>query len=255
MSELKRSAILRATITKENLALKPVFCNPTPNSIDMNIAADRRPMIEIAGYNLTQNAIKVFLVGRTAPKTDVSDRLSNPSSYLLTLNLGSNGVPLSDKSDQILFELPNGEVKSISIIQPLAPPPKQQFSSRRIHVAGNVDMHDHDTLSQDENLQVRIDNNIEVNSGQDTSYHWGKCLDGEVQGYLDVQLQLDKDTGAVSLQGIGKYFEGDCGDSNNHGTAPFNVVLRRGESYNYLTEKLSDGDGHVLFNLTFKNEN
>jgi hypothetical protein len=248
---------LRATITKEQLELKPVFCNPTPNSVDMNIPSDRRPVIEIAGYNLTQNTIKAFLVDKsqTSGRLDVSDKLSNPSNYLLTLNLGSNGVPLSANSDKIIFELPNGEVKSISVIQPPPPPPKPQFLNSRIHVTGTIDMNDDENIVSDENKFVRVDTYIDVKHDQNTPYHWEDCVGGEVQGYVDAQLQLDKDTGVVSGQGIGKYYEGtSCGRTNEHGSRPFNFSLRPGESYTYQAT-LEDGDGHIIYNLNLKNEN
>lgn len=248
---------LRATITGEKLELKPVFCNPTPNAVDMNIAPDRRPLIEIAGYNLTQNAIKVFLVDRSQPsgRLDVSDKLSNPSSYLLTLNLGSNGVPLSASSDKIIFELPNGDFKDINVIQPPPPPPKPQFLNSRIHVTGTIDMNDDENIVSDENKFVRVDSWIDVQHDRNTPYHWEDCVGDEVQGYVDVQLQLDKDTGVVSGQGIGRYYEGtSCGVTNEHGNRPFNFSLRPGESYNY-EGRLEDEDGHIIYNLNFKNEN
>jgi hypothetical protein len=246
---------LRATLTGEKLNLRPAFCNPTPNSIDMNIAPDRRPVIEIAGYNLTRETLKVFLVGRDSPKLDVSDKLSNPTSYLLTLNLGSNGVPLSDKSDQIIFQLPNGEEKSIGITQPVAPPPKAQFLNRRIHVTGTIDMNDDENLSSDENKNVPVDSYIDLTSGQSTAYHWEDCVGGEVQGYVEAQLQLDKDTGVVSAQGIGQYYEGtSCGRTDEQGKRPFNFNLAPGESYTYQAT-LEDSDGHMIYNLNFKHEN
>jgi hypothetical protein len=247
---------LRATITQEKLELKPVFCNPTPNSIDMNIPPDRRPVIEISGYNLTSSSLKVFLVGGGLPKNDVSNKLSNPTSYLLTLNLGSNGVPLSDKSDQIIFQLPNGEEKSIGITQPVAPPPPRQFTSQRVHITGTIDMHDSETFGSDENKLVPVDDYIDVTSTQNTPYHWEDCVGGEVQGYIDTQLQLDKNTGVVSAQGIGRYYEGtSCGPTNSRvGNRPFNFSLRPGESYTY-EGRLSDDEGHVIYNLNFKNEN
>jgi hypothetical protein len=226
---------LRATITGEKLELKPVFCSPTPSSINMNIPSDRRPVIEIAGYNLTASALKVFMVGRDLPKMDVSDKLSNPTSYLLTLN---------------------GDEKSIGIIQPVAPPPKPQFLNSRIHVTGTVDLKDSETFGSDENHLDKVDTYIDVKSDGGASYHWEYCVGGEVQGYVDAKLQLDKNTGLVSVQGMGRYYEGTrCGPTNSRvGNRPFNFQLRPGQSYNYQAT-LSDDEGHVIYNLNFKNEN
>jgi hypothetical protein len=96
---------LRATLTKEKLELKPVFCNPTPNAIDMNLPPERRNGVEISGYNLTTENIKVSLLDSKAQtKVDVSSYLSNPSGYLLTLNLGVMVFPyhrIATKSSSI----------------------------------------------------------------------------------------------------------------------------------------------------------
>jgi hypothetical protein len=75
-----------------------------------------------------------------------------------------------------------------------------------------------------------------------------------VQGNIDAQLQLDKRTGMISIQGIGKYYEGtSCGRTNEHGSGPITLNLLPGESLPYGAS-LQDSDGHVIYNLTFKNE-
>ena len=111
---------IRATLTGETLTLRPVFCNPTPSIVDLNLPADRRTHIEISGYNLDVANIQAQLVDNANQLSDVSNALASPSRYLLTLNLGSNGVPLDASSDKLLFVLPDG-TKSVNIIQPAAP--------------------------------------------------------------------------------------------------------------------------------------
>jgi hypothetical protein len=247
---------LRATITKEKLELKPVFCNPTPNSIDMNLSPERRNIVEISGYNLTTENIKVSLLDSKAnTKVDVSSHLSNPSGYLLTLNLGSNGVPLSPSSDKIIFDLPNAGSRSIGISQPVAPPPKPQFLNRRVHVFGTVDMLDKEDFGSDETKLARIDTYIDLNSNQGKAFHWEDCVGGEVQGYYDANLQLDKDTGKVSIQAIGKYYEGSrCGRTDDQGTTrALDVQIQPNEQHTHAAEPLQDGDGHMIYNITFKN--
>jgi hypothetical protein len=108
---------IRATLTGETLTLRPVFCNPTPSIVDLNLPADRRTHIEISGYNLDVANIQAQLVDSANQPMDVSNALASPSRYLLTLNLGSNGVPLDASSDKLLFVLPDG-TKSVNIIQP-----------------------------------------------------------------------------------------------------------------------------------------
>lgn len=122
---------IRASITGEELNLVPVFCKPTPRVIDMNLDADRRTYIEISGYNLDAANVTVFLIDNLDHLSDVSFAIGSPSRYLLTLNLGRNGVPLSDASDKLVFELSGGETRTVNIIQPLpTPPPPQDFEYR-----------------------------------------------------------------------------------------------------------------------------
>jgi hypothetical protein len=249
---------LRATITKEKLELKPVFCNPTPNSIDMNLSPERRNVVEISGYNLTTENIKVSLLDSKAnTKVDVSSHLSNPSGYLLTLNLASNGVPLLPSSDKIIFDLPNAGSRSIGISQPVAPPPKPQFLNRRIHITGTVDMKDQENIGSDETKLARIPDNtyVNVDSNRGATYHWEDCVGGEVQGYYDATFQLNKDTGEVSIQAVGKYFEGSsCGRTDDQGTTPtMTVSIKPGELHTHAAPPLQDDDGHVIYSITFKN--
>jgi hypothetical protein len=252
---------LRATITKEKLELKPVFCNPTPNSIDMNLSPERRNVVEISGYNLTTDNIKVSLLDSKAnTKVDVSSHLSNPSGYLLTLNLGSNGVPLSPSSDKIIFDLPNAGSRSIGISQPVAPPPKPQFLNRRVQITGTIDMIDDENVGGDDTKFVRVPDNtyVDVSSARGGVYHWEDCLDGEVQGYYDATFQLDKDTGIVSVQAIGKYFEGTrCGRTDDQGTTPpWNAQIEPDKPpVVHSAPPLKDGDGGITYNFTFKNVN
>jgi hypothetical protein len=249
---------LRATLTKEKLELKPVFCNPTPNAIDMNLPPERRNGVEISGYNLTTENIKVSLLDSKAQtKVDVSSHLSNPSGYLLTLNLGGNGVPISPNSDKIIFDLPNAGARSIEIRQPVAPPPKPVFNNARIHVFGTIDMLDKENIGSDEHKSVTVDQWIDVNSGQNIAYNWEDCVGGEVQGYYNAQMQLDRNTGIVSIQPSGKYYEGtSCGRTDDQGTTiPANFQLSPGEQHTHAANRLEDGDGHMFYNLTFKYEN
>lgn len=242
---------IRATITKERLELRPVFCNPTPNSVDMNLSSERRPTIEIAGYNLTSQAMKVFLLGDG--KQDITNHLSNPSSYLLTLNLGSNGVPLSPKSNQILFELPNGETKTIAVVQPAPPPPKPEFLSRDIRVVGRISLSDIETFGSNENKVIDINQVVKVNADGGGTFYWEDCVGGEVQGYMSAKLQLDRETGKVTANGLSEYYEGtSCGRTDSQGTRPVNFALPLNVNHTYEAT-MRDDDGHVIINLDFSN--
>ncbi|MGB3638049.1 MAG: hypothetical protein WBA39_10810 [Rivularia sp. (in: cyanobacteria)] len=242
---------LRATITKEKLQLKPVFCNPTPDSINMNLPQNRRTNISIAGYNLTRDAIKVFLEDTQNRKTDVSDSIDNPSNYKLTVTL--DRIPLNKTSKRLIFELANGTKHSIGIIKAYKPP-KQEFRLSRIRITGDIYMND-DEIFKDENKKVPINTYIDIPGGSNKTYSWQGCVGDEVQGYLDVQMQLDKDTGTITGQGSATYYEGTkCGRTDLHKSRNINSFSIRPNQSHPIQIKLSDSEGEVNYNLNFKNE-
>ena len=110
---------LRAKLTEEELHLSPVFCPPSPNVVRLTDVQDGSvDSVEISGYNLDFANIQVLLVDAENQQTDVSDFLTNPSQYLLALNLGDNGVPLTSSSSELLFVLEENETKSVNVRQP-----------------------------------------------------------------------------------------------------------------------------------------
>ena len=111
---------LRSQFTGETLTLTPVFCVPNPPSVDYAfVESGNLTSITIDGYNLDAANIKVYLVDNQNQRIDVSSKLANPTRYVITLNLGSNGVPLDRRSNRIEFELPSG-LQSVNINQPRA---------------------------------------------------------------------------------------------------------------------------------------
>lgn len=118
--DLKRMV---GAITGEEVVLQPVFCNPVPAVVDMNLSPERRTHIEISGYNLDDVNVQAFLIDASGTSLNVSQHLADPTRYLLTLNLGGNGVPLTSTSAKIEFDLPGNESRSVSVIQPAPPQP------------------------------------------------------------------------------------------------------------------------------------
>jgi len=239
---------LRATITQETLNLVPVFCNPTPNAVDLNLPPDRRPLIEIAGYNLSREAVDVFLENSQGRRFDVSDSLDSPSRYLLTVNLSK--IDLNDESKRLIFELANGKQQSVSIIQAYKPP-REEFVSSRIRITGTINLNDKEWI-KDENRSVPINTSVDIPRGRNTPYSWDGCVGDEVHGYLNVQMQLNPNTGVVSGQGSGQYYEGTrCGRTQLHGEETFDFSLAVNK--NYLFQRtLTDNDGGVTYNLSFE---
>jgi hypothetical protein len=95
---------------------EPQFCDVVPLAIDMNLSAERRTKLEFYGYDFDMTDIHVILVDGTN-QIDVSDKLDQPTHYHMTLNLGSNGVPLSTNSSRIILRWNNRDISSVAVIQ------------------------------------------------------------------------------------------------------------------------------------------
>ena len=96
--------------------LEPNLCNVVPLAIDMNLSAERRNKLEFYGYDFDKTAIQVFLYNGLS-KIDVSNKLDQPTHYHMTLNLGSNGVPISAASTRLVLRWNNRDISTIAIIQ------------------------------------------------------------------------------------------------------------------------------------------
>lgn len=93
-------------------------CVVVPSSIDMNIDPTRRTSVEFHGYNFDTDGVKSSLIASDGTTSDVTRFEARTSHYLLTLNLGGNGVPLSDTSKAIRLLQGDQEVSAVNIIQP-----------------------------------------------------------------------------------------------------------------------------------------
>jgi hypothetical protein len=96
--------------------LEPQLCNVVPLAIDMGLPANRRNKLEFYGYDFDATAIQVILVNGTN-EINVTDKLDQPTHYHMTLNLGSNGVPLGTNSTRLVLRWNNRDISSIGIIQ------------------------------------------------------------------------------------------------------------------------------------------
>ncbi|MGL4500999.1 MAG: hypothetical protein ACRCU2_18160 [Planktothrix sp.] len=182
---------------------------------------------------------------------DVSNSLDNPTHYLLTVNLSR--VQLGKDSERLIFEFPNQEEYSIGIIKESVKPPKEEFSSSRIRITGMINMNDKEYVVSDQNKDIPVDTYVDAFGGGNTVYRWQDCVGGEVQGYLDVQMQLDKETGVLYLQGTAKYYEGTrCGQTNLRKIHSFDLKVLPGKG-EVFQAKLSDNEGGVTYNLKFTN--
>lgn len=246
---------LKAKLTGEEVAYEPVFCNPTPPAINMNLPPDRRGIIEISGYNLTAQAVHVDLEDAEGVRASADQSLDNPTGYLVTVNV--NTLALTAASRRLVFTLGlpgSTTVERTVAILPKTTPPKKEFVSATVSVSGWVDVNDDENVGGDENRRSTVKKKVVVTAAKGGAFHWKGCVGDEVQGYLDLALSLDKATGSVSATGNARYYEGDeCGKTDLQGAREAVFTLAPGKKSVYSTQ-LRDGAGGVIFSLTFANE-
>lgn len=112
---------IRARLLHQSVPpVEPALCSVVPPAIDMALDTSRRNKLEFFGYDFDTTPIKVLLHSKSGA-TDVSSKLDRLTHYHMTLNLGSNGVPLSNASDRLTLEWENRPISSIAVIQPSTP--------------------------------------------------------------------------------------------------------------------------------------
>jgi len=100
-------------------AINPAICTMTPLAVDMELVkANRLKKIEIYGYDLDQTSWALKLKRTNGTTRDYSGALNLPSHYHMTINLGSNGVPLSDTSQSMELRMGSEQIASVGVIQP-----------------------------------------------------------------------------------------------------------------------------------------
>ena len=244
---------LRAKITGETVPVTPVFCNPTPNVVDLSLAPERRPAVEIAGYNLSTSVVKAYAVS-AAGRVDVSAHLSNPSEFLVTLNTGTNGVPFDATTSKTEFDLAGAPMRSLTVVQP--PPIKVPitYQERTLRIEGLYDLNDKEVVGSDENKHGKISGSTRVTAGSTVPYHWEDCVGDEVQAYLDLNASLNRLNGDITVSGTARYYEGDsCGATTSRGSRQINVTIPRGQQINQQVT-MQDSNGHVILNFDLFNE-
>lgn len=109
---------IRARLLGDELpAQEPGLCNVVPLAIDRALIPERLNHLQFFGYDFdTDQTIRVRLV-ESHRTVDVSNNLDTPTHYHMTLNLGANGVPLSDRSNKIILEWQQRPISQIAVIQ------------------------------------------------------------------------------------------------------------------------------------------
>jgi hypothetical protein len=99
----------------------PTVCTVSPEQVDMSLDPNRRSTINYFGYNMPldpqDGEVRVELV-QGDQVMDVSRHLNVASEFLMVLDLGGNGVPITFESDAIRLLWKDRRVSSIPIVQP-----------------------------------------------------------------------------------------------------------------------------------------
>lgn len=96
----------------------PSLCKVVPTALDLNLEPSRRAQIDISGYDFdNQPDLRLFLL-KGPIETDVTNALNITTTYHAVINLGANGVPLSNKANKLILRYKKDNLSSIAIIQP-----------------------------------------------------------------------------------------------------------------------------------------
>ncbi len=112
---------IRARLLHQSIPpVEPALCHVVPAAVDMALDASRRNKLEFFGYDFDTTPIKVTLQNKSGA-LDVSSNLDRLTHYHMTLNLGANGVPVSNASNRLTLEWQDRLISSIAVIQPATP--------------------------------------------------------------------------------------------------------------------------------------
>lgn len=133
---------IKARITGQSVpTFSPVFCNPVPEIIDYeSVMSGRLTAVKIYGYNFGDISPMRLVIENDGESTDVTSKVDYPGSYVITINLGHNGVPLSSASDRLIFYWQDKKIYTIGVAQPQptdTPMPSPVVSSYTASVAGH----------------------------------------------------------------------------------------------------------------------
>lgn len=100
--------------------LEPGLCGVVPLAIDMSLEPARRNVVEFYGYDFDTTPITVLHV-TGGNSVDQSDKLTRPTHYHMTLNLGGNGIVLGPNSERLVLRWGGADISTIAVIQPQTP--------------------------------------------------------------------------------------------------------------------------------------
>ena len=114
--------LIRARFLGQDIpAINPSLCIVDPKAVDRELVPSRVQQIEFYGYDLTPASDLKMWLQTSSGKSDMTDMLDYPSSYLMTMKFGANGVQLDDSSRRFILECRGQQISSVAVIQPETP--------------------------------------------------------------------------------------------------------------------------------------
>lgn len=101
-------------------AIEPAICEVVPLAVDRSLVPNRVNSVAIFGYDFDTSGITAGLINGSQ-KVNITGHLTKPTHYHMTINLGSNGVNLSNSSNRMELKWNNELLSSIAVIQPTTP--------------------------------------------------------------------------------------------------------------------------------------
>ncbi len=117
---IKRIRAIKAEYNNQPLPPQyPMICVVYPDAINMNLPANMRNDVTISGYFLKENrnSFKLYLYSSGGLVADRTSDLSLSTDYKLKINLGSNGITLSQNSSKLVLKLDDEIISEIVVLQ------------------------------------------------------------------------------------------------------------------------------------------
>jgi hypothetical protein len=118
---------------------QPVFCTPVPTIVERSQIPKAHNHIEFYGYDFdSPTPVQVLLENKAGGSIDVSTALDRPTHYLMTLNLGANGVQIPPGQRRFVIRWKDKELSSIGILDGI--PPICNLTTKKVQL-GNAEFY------------------------------------------------------------------------------------------------------------------
>ena len=114
---------IKARLLKQpETPLKPMFCEVVPSDVDERLSADQQTVVSFIGYDMDiitpPSRIGIFLVDNSGKETDVTDKVTHPTHYLMTLNISpGSGVHFEPTSDKLVLRWGGDVLSTMAVLR------------------------------------------------------------------------------------------------------------------------------------------